>query len=81
MWTRKHSVTLSLIFTIIITVLVTATSFFGPLGMRLWFCSYRGWNVNQWVSLGTSVGAVASANLHGIPVPPYNVEINTQISL
>ena len=38
-------------------------------------------NANQWVSLGTSVGTVASANLHGIPVPPYNVEINTQISL
>lgn len=46
MWTRKHSVTLSLIFTIIITVLVTAAAFFGPLGMRLWFCSYRGWAVD-----------------------------------
>ncbi len=46
MWTRKHSVTLSLIFTIIITIAVTAASFFGPMGMRLWFCSYRGWPLN-----------------------------------
>ncbi len=47
MWTRKHSVTLSLILTISITILLTAALFFGPVAMRLWFCSYRGWEVNS----------------------------------
>lgn len=47
MWTRKHSVTLSLILTIGITVVLTAFLFFGPLGLRLWFCSYRGWAVDS----------------------------------
>ncbi|MBR4016742.1 MAG: DUF2975 domain-containing protein [Oscillospiraceae bacterium] len=43
MWNRKQSVTLSLVVCFVVSLILTAGLFAGPWAVKLWFCSFRGW--------------------------------------
>lgn len=43
MWSRKHSVTLSIVICFVFSVILTVGLFLAPWALKMWFTLYRGW--------------------------------------